>query len=762
MDDQSADLTTAIVTEDAPASAADDSAPASSALTDDHHDWVSAFTGIDTRAASSGGSTAASAGSDDESSGGFFSGLANAVSDAASGVVSTAENVASDVSHTVSDAASGVINTVETVAGDVGHTVSDAANGVVDTAGKVASDIGSGNFGDALGDAASGVVSTTGHVVSDVAHTAVDAGSGMLSTAGKIVAGTEQTITDAATGAISTAGKIVSDTAQAVAQAAGPDSMLGQAAGAVGNFSTSAASGLVNTVNTVNDFNKGVVEGAVGGVEGLAKGVVSLGDSVGKEAFALATDQKAREQAGQTVLHGLEAVGNFEETVVTDPSKALGEVEDAAGGAVSTVENMASNVYKDYQAAAAQGHGAEFIGKGVGQAGVLVAGAVLTDGASLAGEGAAVAGEGAALLGEGAALASEGAAVAGEGAAIAGEGAAVVGEGAAVAGEGAGAVGEGVAAGDGADAAGEALSNSSRVTPEGDGALRSASGDPPPPSEPPPPESPGGGGEPPDGPPELTPDQQRQVEILQEFEERQIQHGGQQMEVADEAPTPALEEPGRMPQFTQGPEPDLRLAKMGDINFSQADVSPVMGDGTPIEQVEQDMADHGWDPTRPDADMVANEDGSLTSIDNRRLVAADGAGVDEVPALVHAADEPLPEEMADRFQLKKALNDPATGETIPKGTNAETWGEAAKFRAANQGREFPLEGSPRTPDIRVPNPHAPPPAPTPPTLDERAAEAMREFAAGNPAAAQVGEEFRSAEAAREADLAVENSTPSRR
>ena len=86
MDDQSADLTTATATADAPASAADGPAPASSALTDDHHDWVSAFTGIDTRAASSGGPAAASASSDDASGGGFFSGIANAVSDAASGV----------------------------------------------------------------------------------------------------------------------------------------------------------------------------------------------------------------------------------------------------------------------------------------------------------------------------------------------------------------------------------------------------------------------------------------------------------------------------------------------------------------------------------------------------------------------------------------------------------------------------------------------------------------------------------------------------
>jgi hypothetical protein len=151
--------------------------------------------------------------------------------------------------------------------------------------------------------------------------------------------------------------------------------------------------------------------------------------------------------------------------------------------------------------------------------------------------------------------------------------------------------------------------------------------------------------------------------------------------------------------------------------------------------------------------MVANEDGSLTSIDNRRLVAAHGADLDGVPAQVHAADEPLPEEMADRFQLKKALYDPATGETIPKGTKAETYGEAVKFRAANQGGEFPLQGSTRIPEIRVPDSHAPPPAPTPPTLDERAAEALRQLREANPAARQALEEFEAAEVAREAELA---------
>jgi hypothetical protein len=752
MDDQSADLTTAAAPADAPISTADP-VPASSALTDDHHDWTSAFTGIATRGASSDASATASASSDDTSGGGFFSGIANAVSDAASGVISTAKNVANDVGHTVSDAASGVVNTVETVASDVGHTVSDAASGVVDTAGKVASDIGSGNFGDALGDAASGVVATTGHVVSDVAHTAVDAGSGLLSTAGKIVTDTEQTITDAATGAISTAGKVVGDTAQAVAQAAGPDSMLGQAAGAVGNFSTSAASGLVDTVNTVNDFNKGVVEGVVGGVEGLAKGVVSLGDSVGQEAFALATDEKAREHAAQTVLHGAEAVGNFAETAVTDPSKALGQVEDAAGGAVDTVENMASNVYKGYQAAAAQGHGAEFIGKGVGQGAVLVAGAVLTDGASLAGEGAAVAGEGAALLSEGAALAGEGATVAGEGAALAGEGAAVVGEGAAAAGEGAGAVGEGAAAGEGADAAGEALSNTAGVTPEGDGALSNVSGDAPPPSEPPPSE-PGGG----DEPPSLTPDQQRQADILEEFGERQQQYGGQQTEIADEPPSPDLDEPNRMQELDSGHDPtwqregaDERVAQGKRENpFTPADNRGAWQSGNP--------GDGRWAPNNPgeygleEGQTIPFKEGTPDFTEYATETEAGHPGTVEVDGLTgdSAADrEATIQALADREgvdyeQMQQWLTDNRQRlhhfggnemQIVPEKLHSIFHaGGASELRAANAGRE----------------------------MAEEAAQATSVLEAESPGAAQAGEEFRNAEDAREADLAIETTTPSRR
>ncbi len=391
-----------------------DTAASASALTDDHHDWASAFCGIDTRATAS---------SESSSSGG---GLWDSLKDAASGALDTVENVASDVGSTVKDAASGIASTVETVATDVGHTALDVGKGVLNTAEKVGGDVVSGNFGQALGDAADGAVSTAGHALDDAAHTVVDAGSGLLDTAGKVVAGGIQTAAHAATGVISTAGKVAGGVAHTVAQAAGPDSLIGRAANAAGGLATTAAGVAVDAVNTTADFDKGVVEGVAGGVEGMAKGVVSLGEGVAKEGYALATDEKARESALETVEHGAEAVGNFEVNLVTDPSKAFGQVEGAVGSAVDSAETMASGVYKGYQAAAAQGHGAEYIGKGVGQAAVVVAGAVLTDGAALGAEAGA---EGAGLLGEAAEVAGEGTAILGDGAAAGGEAGALASEG---------------------------------------------------------------------------------------------------------------------------------------------------------------------------------------------------------------------------------------------------------------------------------------------------------------------------------------------
>ena len=91
-------------------------------------------------------------------------------------------------------------------------------------------------------------------------------------------------------------------------------------------------------------------------------------------AYSLATSADARQQAANTVVQDAKAVGQFAQTAVTDPSKAAGQVSSAVSGAWNQVSTA-------YQQAAAQGHGAEFIGKAFGQGAVLVGTAVIPGGA---------------------------------------------------------------------------------------------------------------------------------------------------------------------------------------------------------------------------------------------------------------------------------------------------------------------------------------------------------------------------------------------
>ena len=114
-------------------------------------------------------------------------------------------------------------------------------------------------------------------------------------------------------------------------------------------------------LDSVGDFAKGVGEGAWDGVTGMVEGVGSLA----KGGYALATSANARQQAWDTAVKDANAVNQFAETAVNDPGKAARQVGDAASstwGKVSTA----------YQQAAADGHGAEFIGKAFGQGAVLV------------------------------------------------------------------------------------------------------------------------------------------------------------------------------------------------------------------------------------------------------------------------------------------------------------------------------------------------------------------------------------------------------
>ena len=84
------------------------------------------------------------------------------------------------------------------------------------------------------------------------------------------------------------------------------------------------------------------------------------------------------------------------------------------------------------------------------------------------------------------------------------------------------------------------------------------------------------------------------------------------------------------------------------------------------------MKKHGWLKNK-DIDVVKMADGTLISVDNKRVLAASRAGID-VRAKVRFGDEKLSSEMAIRF-------------TTREGTPT-TWGEAIRFRINNQKKLY--------------------------------------------------------------------------
>jgi hypothetical protein len=173
------------------------------------------------------------------------------------------------------------------------------------------------------------------------------------------------------------------------------------------------------------------------------------------------------------------------------------------------------------------------------------------------------------------------------------------------------------------------------------------------------------------------------------------------------------------------------------LRFSQKDISPTTGDKSMTIEELADSIKQGW--KGGPIDVVTAPDGSLVSLDNRRLVAAQMAGVKEVPVAYHSPKEPFPpaRAQADEFKLKyniRRLQDGTLvvggteGEIVfPKGFRPSTFGEAAMVRTANQGNipgggRFPLWGRLEKPATRPPS--APRPGvPTPTQIGKQIGEA---------------------------------------
>ena len=185
----------------------------------------------------------------------------------------------------------------------------------------------------------------------------------------------------------------------------------------------------------------------------------------------------------------------------------------------------------------------------------------------------------------------------------------------------------------------------------------------------------------------------------------------------------------------QGP-PVATLAGMeapSALRFSQKDISPTTGDKSmTIEELAESMK-QGW--KGGPIDVVTAPDGSLVSLDNRRLAAAQMAGLKEIPVAYHGAAEPFPPARAQaaEFKLKYNIRRLEDGTLVVGGTEGEivfpknyrpaNFGEAAMIRTANQGNlpaggRFPLWGRLEKPATRPTSPGGPS-APTPTQLGKQ-------------------------------------------
>lgn len=139
---------------------------------------------------------------------------------------------------------------------------------------------------------------------------------------------------------------------------------------------------------------------------------------------------------------------------------------------------------------------------------------------------------------------------------------------------------------------------------------------------------------------------------------------------------------------------------LSDIRYTQSTISINSGDGTPVLNMAYSMKSDGWDTSKGAADLIKLNDGYMT-LDHRRLVAADWAGLEKIPGNVHGFNELLPDSITkspryEHFASPVPFSDVGTKTTIWEGDLPKTFGQAGMIRSLQQQErfgQFPLTGN---------------------------------------------------------------------